>query len=197
MRFIWDEAKNRSNQRKHDGISFELAATVFLDPLRVTRPERIEGGELRWQTFGMADRLLLLLVAHTIDDVDEHGEPLEIIRIISARRATPKEGESMGKDVSYTFETLPPLTDEQRQHLVRLAEMPPETIDLTDIPELTDAQLAELRPFAHYRPMKQQITARVDADVLAWLKSQGKGYQTLMNAILRREMLAHMQAKKG
>ena len=41
-----------------------------------------------------------------------------------------------------------------------------------------------------YRPVKKQITARVDADVLAWLKSQGKGYQSRMNAILRREMLS-------
>jgi uncharacterized DUF497 family protein len=97
MRFTWDEAKNLSNQRKHDGISFELAVTVFLDPLCVTRPERIEGGELRWQTFGMTDGLLLLLVAHTINDVDENGEPVEIIRIISARRATPKEAREYGK----------------------------------------------------------------------------------------------------
>src|SRR3546814_7818252 len=41
-----------------------------------------------------------------------------------------------------------------------------------------------------YKPIKQQVTARLDADVLAWLKSQGKGYQARMNAILRREMLA-------
>jgi uncharacterized protein (DUF4415 family) len=40
-----------------------------------------------------------------------------------------------------------------------------------------------------YRPVKKQITARVDADVLAWLKSQGKGYQSRMNAILRDAML--------
>jgi uncharacterized protein (DUF4415 family) len=38
--------------------------------------------------------------------------------------------------------------------------------------------------------VKRQITARVDADVLAWLKGQGKGYQSRINAILRREMLA-------
>jgi uncharacterized protein (DUF4415 family) len=102
----------------------------------------------------------------------------------------------MGKEVSYTLETLPPLTQEQRRHLAKLAEMPPETIDLTEIPELTDAQLAELRPFAHYRPVKRQVTARIDSDVLAWLKSQGKGYQTLMNAILRREMLAARKAQR-
>lgn len=67
------------------------------------------------------------------------------------------------------------------------------TIDT--LPPLTEAQLAEMQPAAQYRPVKQQITARVDADVLAWLKSQGKGYQSRINAILWREMLEQRQAK--
>jgi len=41
-----------------------------------------------------------------------------------------------------------------------------------------------------YRPLKQQISLRVDADVLAWFRSRGKKYQTYMNAVLRREMQA-------
>jgi uncharacterized protein (DUF4415 family) len=44
--------------------------------------------------------------------------------------------------------------------------------------------------------VKRQVTARVDADVLAWLKSQGKGYQSRINAILRREMLTALRAAK-
>ena len=44
-----------------------------------------------------------------------------------------------------------------------------------------------------YKPLKRQITARVDADVLEWLKSQGKGYQSRLNAILRREMLSSLK----
>lgn len=99
------------------------------------------------------------------------------------------------KTVSYTFDTLPPLTEKQRRDLEALADQPDDSIDLTDLPELTEAQLAEMRPAAHYRPVKKQITARVDADVLAWLKSQGKGYQSRMNAILRREMLEQRQAQ--
>lgn len=99
------------------------------------------------------------------------------------------------KTVSYTLDTLPPLTKAQRQHLVDLAAQPDDQIDLSDIPELTASQLAEMVPGAHYRPIKKQITARVDADVLAWLKSQGKGYQSRMNAILRREMLEQRQTK--
>ena len=67
------------------------------------------------------------------------------------------------KTVSYTFDTLPPLTEKQRRDLEALAVQPDDTIDLTDIPELTEAQLAEMRPAAHYRPVKKQITARVAA----------------------------------
>ena len=99
------------------------------------------------------------------------------------------------KPVSYTLDTLPPLTEKQRQHLDALTSRPNDQIDLSDIPELTNAQLTEMKPAAHYRPVKQQITARVDADVLAWLKSQGKGYQSRINAILRREMLEQRQGK--
>ena len=91
------------------------------------------------------------------------------------------------KTVSYTLDTLPPLTAAQKKHLDDLAALPDHT---GDMPELTAAQLSEMKPAALYRPVKKQITARVDADVLAWLKSQGKGYQSRMNAILRREMLS-------
>lgn len=90
MRFTWDEAKNRSNQKKHDGIAFEEAAHVFRDPFRLTRQDRIVDGEERWQTIGVVHGVTVLLIAHTITEDDE-GEPIEEIRIISARRATPKE----------------------------------------------------------------------------------------------------------
>ncbi len=100
------------------------------------------------------------------------------------------------KMVSHTLETLPPLTDAEREHLARLAAMPDETIDTGDIPELTDAAWSGAVRGRFYRPVKQQITARVDADVLDWLKSQGKGYQGRLNAILRREMLASIRAAR-
>ena len=84
--FEWDAAKAAANLRKH-GISFELAVRVFADPLAISHQDRIEGDEQRWQTLGMADGVLLLLVAHTVRDEDDG----EIIRIISARAATRKE----------------------------------------------------------------------------------------------------------
>jgi len=91
--------------------------------------------------------------------------------------------------VEYTSETLPPLTKAQQDDLKRLAGMPDDGGDTDDMTELTATQLAGMQQGAFYRPVKKQITARVDADVLVWLKSQGKGYQSRMNAILRDAML--------
>ena len=91
---------------------------------------------------------------------------------------------------SYTLDALPPLTAKQREHLDALSKKPDAEIDQTDMPELTDGQLSEMhRAGDLYKPVKKQITARIDADVLDWLKSHGKGYQSRINAILRREML--------
>jgi len=93
------------------------------------------------------------------------------------------------KIVSYTPETLPPITEPRAARLKALAARPDSEIDLSDIPELTAEQWKKGIRGRFYRPVKRQITARVDADVLDWLKSQGKGYQSRINAILRREML--------
>ena len=85
--FSLDDAKNESNKRKH-GVSFEAAKLVFDDPLHVTRQDRIENGEQRWQTIGMAGGVTLLLVAHVWQ---ESFGGAEHIRIISARRASKLE----------------------------------------------------------------------------------------------------------
>lgn len=100
------------------------------------------------------------------------------------------------KMVSYTPETLPRLTKADRAKLKALAARPDSEIDTSDIPEMTDEQWKHARRGHFYRPRKQQITARVDADVLNWLKSQGKGYQSRINAILRREMLISVKSAK-
>ena len=91
FRFTWDEAKNLSNQKKHDGIGFEISARVFSDPLHLMMQDRIEEGEERWQTLGVVHGVTVLLVAHTITEETEGHAPVEIIRIISARRATRRE----------------------------------------------------------------------------------------------------------
>lgn len=93
------------------------------------------------------------------------------------------------KTVKHARDSLPPLTEAQEDNLKRLAAMPDNEIDTSDMPELTNAQLAEMKRPGHYRPVKKQILARLDADVLAWPKAGGKDCRSRMNAILRQAML--------
>ncbi|MDW5419196.1 BrnA antitoxin family protein [Iodobacter sp. CM08] len=92
---------------------------------------------------------------------------------------------------------LPALTAQRRAELEALAKMPDASIDYSDIPPLTDAfwQNAVSNPF--YKPTKTHATVRVDSDVMVWLKSQGKGYQTRLNAILRKAMLEDIDKAHG
>lgn len=82
----WNEDKNKSNKKKH-GLSFEKAQLVFDDPLQINIQDRHTHGEERWQTLGRVEGLAIILVAHTIKDTDGN----EVIRIISARKATKQE----------------------------------------------------------------------------------------------------------
>jgi uncharacterized DUF497 family protein len=90
VRFEWDPLKAAVNRRKH-GVSFEIAIRVFADPFALTEPQGVEDGELRWRTLGVAEGVVVLLVAHTIRESDEEGTACEIVRIISARKADKKE----------------------------------------------------------------------------------------------------------
>ena len=103
----------------------------------------------------------------------------------------------MSKTVNYEVDlaNLPPLTAAQQAELKALAALPDSQIDYSDIPPLTDEfwKHAVKNPF--YKPTKQATTVRVDADVLLWLKGQGKGYQTRINAILREAMLRSIHPK--
>ncbi len=84
MEFAWDESKNRLNKRKHH-VSFETAISVFDDPFHVSRQDREVETEARWQTIGVVQGGRVLLVAHTIEEDDN------LIRVLSARKATPQE----------------------------------------------------------------------------------------------------------
>lgn len=86
MRFEWNIAKDKANQLKH-GVSFELARLVFEDPFHLSVQDRFEAGKERWQTLGLVHGTVVLLVAHTY--LEDDGE--EVIRIISARKATARE----------------------------------------------------------------------------------------------------------
>ena len=85
----------------------------------------------------------------------------------------------------------------RKRRLVKLSLQPDSEINTSDIPELTEKfwQNAVRNPF--YRPLKQQLTLRLDADIIAWLRRQGRGYQTRANALLRRAMLGDLNPAKG
>jgi uncharacterized DUF497 family protein len=85
-RFEWDPTKAASNFRKH-GVSFQTAARVFADPYALVEQDRIENGEERWQTIGVVEGVLMLMVAHTVREQDN----IEVIRVISARHANRRE----------------------------------------------------------------------------------------------------------
>lgn len=81
------------------------------------------------------------------------------------------------------------LTPAQIEELKALSALPDEAIDYSDIPVSTPADWQQAQVGQFYRPIKQQLTLRIDADVVAWFKAQGKGYQTRINELLRRAML--------
>jgi uncharacterized protein (DUF4415 family) len=78
------------------------------------------------------------------------------------------------------------MTKKQAKKIAALKRLSPASIDFSDIPEVTDWRGAVVGRF--YRPIKKPLTIRLDADLLAWLRGQGKGYQTKINRILRAAM---------
>jgi uncharacterized DUF497 family protein len=86
VRIEWDRAKDESNRKKH-GIDFETAQLVFDDPCCVTFVERVTGAEERWHAIGSIENTIVLVVVHTYRE--EASD--EVIRIVSARRATRRE----------------------------------------------------------------------------------------------------------
>lgn len=93
-RFEWDAEKAASNLIKHR-VSFETAARAFADPFLLMVQDRLESGEHRWQSLSMVDGHLVLLVAHTVGE-DDDG--IEVLRIISARKAEFKERKRYEQD---------------------------------------------------------------------------------------------------
>jgi uncharacterized protein (DUF4415 family) len=88
---------------------------------------------------------------------------------------------------------LPSLTKRQKADLAALAARPNSEIDFSDIPPLTDDFWKNAVRGKYYKPTKTSTTVRIDSDVLAWLRAQGKGYQSRINAILRRKMLESLK----
>jgi uncharacterized protein (DUF4415 family) len=101
----------------------------------------------------------------------------------------------MGRIVTKTLAEVR-LTPARRRELAALAARPDSEIDLSDMPELDEKfwRNAVRNPF--YRPVKKQLTVRLDADVIAWLRKQGRGYQTRLNGLLREAMLRDAAPKR-
>jgi uncharacterized protein (DUF4415 family) len=76
-----------------------------------------------------------------------------------------------------------------RKELAALAAMAESDVDYSDLPATTAQDWKGTERGKFYRPIKQQLTVRIDADVVEWLKGQGKGYQSRLNTILRAAML--------
>ncbi|MEO7145912.1 MAG: BrnA antitoxin family protein [Bryobacteraceae bacterium] len=89
-----------------------------------------------------------------------------------------------------------PLTKQQRANLGRLAGKPDSEIDFSDIPQLTDEELAQMVPF-RLRSKTTLISFRVQNDVLTWLKSKGPGHLSRINAILANVMDAEQRLKSA
>ena len=88
------------------------------------------------------------------------------------------------------------LTAARKRRLKNLSRRPDDEINTSDIPELTEKfwQGAVRNPF--YRPLKKQLTLRLEADIIAWLRRQGRGYQTRANALLRSDLGGSKSEKK-
>jgi uncharacterized protein (DUF4415 family) len=185
VEFTWDERKNRVNKRKHR-ISFDTAISVFNDPFHVSRQDREVENEERWQTIGMVRGVRVLLVAHTVEENDGliRHEKRRRERDTSMRKATKnvRTGRSPGRA----------LTRRQKKELAALAALPDNQIDTSDIPELPASAWKDAIRGRFYRPVKQAVSMRLDADVIAWLRKAGSGYQTRANRILRERMLAEV-----
>ncbi len=177
MRFEWDENKNRQNLRKHD-VRFETAVLVFDDPYAITQRDYTFNDEERWITVGaIGPGSILLVFIRFMKSTTKRS-------FASSQLAprSPRKGEPMRK-----------LTKEQKRDIQAIAAKRDEDIDFSDAPAVLDWSGAEIGKF--YRPTKKPVTMRLDSDVIAWLKADGRGYQTKANWLLRHAMLSFTSEK--
>lgn len=93
-------------------------------------------------------------------------------------------------------EDMKDILERHKGELARLDAMTDEDINFTDMPEITDEQWSRSRRGRLFRPIKEQVTLRIDADLLAWFKQNEDKYQTAINAALREHVERQRQAKR-
>ena len=164
---------------------------VFADPYALVEQDRLESGELRWQTLSLAG-------ASFCSSLPTPFGTSKGTKSFASSRLEKQFGRSASAMTKIARKSLPDsrLPAGRKRRLEKLARLPDEKIDTSDIPELTEDfwQNAVRNPF--YRPVKQQLTLRLDADIIAWLRRRGKGYQTRANAMLRDAMLGDLYPKR-
>jgi len=169
-RFTWVPAKAEGNQRRH-GISFEMAREAFADPNHiVTENYHFEGErEQRYLAIGMTRWSWYSSIAASRQQRPFTSFPQE--RRWRMSKASTKTG-----SVKISSRTRD------------LYEKRDRRLDHADVPQLPPAQWEKGMVGKYYRPLKSQISFRIDNDVLAWLKAKGQGHLSRINAILRERM---------
>ncbi|MDR3020189.1 MAG: BrnT family toxin [Treponema sp.] len=179
MNYEWDIWKNQKNLRKHK-ITFEQAIPVIEDPYSLSiYDEKHSKKEDRYIVIGSVNELVLFV---SIIQIDENT-----VRILPQEKQKHMKRRRIMKIVRYTSETAPKPTKEDWE---RTAALKDKDINCSDIPEVRD--FSGFQPFVNrkmYKPVKVAVTCKLDADIVAWLKLDGKGYQTRMNSILRQVMV--------
>jgi uncharacterized protein (DUF4415 family) len=90
-----------------------------------------------------------------------------------------------------------PITEKEKRQLAALRNLRDDQIDTSDMHEWTAEQWKNAVIGKFYRPVKKPVTMRLDADVIAWLKAKGRGYQTKANGMLRALMLDELKQGKA
>jgi uncharacterized protein (DUF4415 family) len=171
VRYEWDEAKRQSNIQKH-GIDFVGIEKAFAGATITVLDDRFDCGEPRFITLGLLSGRVIV-IAHT--------ETREVIRIIPLERRLKMKRPVTSRKSQTDWKRVDSLKDDE--------------IDFSDAPQLTPRMFARavvrrgLKPVAR----KKLLTLRIDSDVVEWYKSQGSGYQTRINALLR----AYMEERKN
>jgi uncharacterized protein (DUF4415 family) len=102
--------------------------------------------------------------------------------------------------VSYRREPGEPLSAEAQANLEELSQKRDREIDASDIPEWTDEMWKRAvrgrDVLKFFCPIKEAVSMRLDADVIAWLKKDGAGYQTRANKLLRELMLQELEGRE-
>jgi uncharacterized protein (DUF4415 family) len=151
-----------------------MAREVFADPNHiVTENYRFEDeGEQPYLAVGMTGNLVLVVCVF----VDRSGPGVEVIHIMQERQWLMSKVSTSSKSIKISGRTR------------ELYQKRDRSLDRSDVPQLPPEQWAKGIVGKYYRPLKTQISFRIDNDVLGWLKSKGEGHLSRINAILRERM---------